>query len=189
MALSEWRERLERFKAQANKFKDKADKAVSTTIEAAEVAGTAAAIGLAEGYTGGDIAMGGIPLELMVAAGGHAYAAFSDTKMAGHFHSIANGGLAVASYKGGKKIGAKAKENKTKTGSVLGEDGQKQLPQGDSRYSIPGETQAGSRAAANVLPGLIAGKTATRPRAARAAPKEKKHHAFRIRDWRRRVRR
>lgn len=130
-SVSGLRAQLQRMKAAAAGMKEKGDAIMSTAFRAVETIGVAGAIGAAEGYYGGDIGVAGLDLPTAVAAGGYAYTLLSGTKHAEHTEAMSAAALAVASYKGGKRLGEKAKKNKAEKGSIFGEEGQPaQLTQG-----------------------------------------------------------
>jgi len=132
MNLTELRDKFSRAKKAAENLKAKADNALDKTFAAVEVAGAAGLVGAAEGYTGGDILVGGVPAEIVGAAALHGYAFLSGGKHADHIHNAGNGLLAVAAYKGAVKMGKKAKENKATKGSVFGAG---ELPEGSRSYA------------------------------------------------------
>lgn len=132
MNLTEIKSRFEGLKRRAEGMKEKADHVLKQGLAAVEVTAVAGAIGVAEGWNGGDITLGSVPVEWVGAAALHGYAFLSGSAQADHFHNLGNGALAVGGYKSGLALGKKAKSNKDTKGSIFGEDDTPALP-GQSR--------------------------------------------------------
>lgn len=151
------RARLAKAKATAMRIKERGDEVMGIAFGALEVSFVAGIFGALEGYTGGETQLFGLPGELAAAFAGHAYGILSGTRHNEHVHNLANGALAVAAYKAGKKLGEKAKKNKTEKGSIFGAEGEySQLPQGQRIYG--GTSNA--IIAAGVLPSLCLNRLA-----------------------------
>lgn len=129
-ALSTLTKKIEALKASREKIKEKASAAKDVMIGAAITAGTAGALGLAEGYSeDGGIEIAGIPLPLGVGIGGHAIGVVSGIP---EFHHVGNGALAAWTYVEGR---AKGKELRDKM-----EDKTEGVPRG--RASIDDEIRS-----------------------------------------------
>lgn len=120
MTLTEMRAKMEAAKSRFKGMKEKADNVMDKTFAAAETGGAAFLSGAIQGYNGEDVKVAGLPLDLVVSVAAHGYGFMSGSKHADHVHNIGNGFLAGYACKAGQRMGAKAKENKQKTGSMFG---------------------------------------------------------------------
>jgi len=137
-SVSGLRAQLQRMKAAAAGLRERGDQIMSTAFRAVETVAVAGTLGAIEGYNGGDVKVAGLDLPLAAAGAGYAYTVLSGTKHSEHTEAMSAAALAVASYKGGKRLGEKAKKNKSEKGSIFGEES-RQLPEGTRFY---GGTQA-----------------------------------------------
>lgn len=132
-SVSGLKAQLARMKAAASGLREKGDAIMSTAFRAVETVAVAGTLGAIEGYNGGDVSVAGLDLPLAAAGAGYAYTLLSGTKHSEHTEAMSAAALAVASYKGGKRLGEKAKKNKTEKGSIFGQE-PNQLPEGTRFY-------------------------------------------------------
>lgn len=104
-ALTRYKELAEKAMNKARSVREQGEKVVEQATETAVTAGTAFALGVAQGKTGG-IEIMGAPLDLLVGAGAHV-AGFMKLggKASHHLHAVGNGALALYAGTMGRAIG------------------------------------------------------------------------------------
>jgi hypothetical protein len=93
------------------KLREKAEGAIGTGIQVAEVSGSAFAWGYANGRWGenGELTLGGMPVDLGVAVALHGVAFLGGLgKYAEHGHNLGTGALAACAYRTGSMMGAQS---------------------------------------------------------------------------------
>jgi hypothetical protein len=112
--LEKWKAKYDGALSKVAKHKEKLSEMADTGISAAATTGTAFALGMVDGQTGG-VDIKGVPLPAIVGVVAHG-AAFFTGKHA--LHDIGNGGLAAWAYSVGRSVGI---EHKSKS-KVKGDD-------------------------------------------------------------------
>ncbi len=109
--LEQAHNKVERAQLTMAKIREKAESAIATGIQIAEVSGTSFAFGYANGRWGenGELAFGGVPVDLGAAVVLHGVAFLGGLgKYAEHGHNLGTGALAACGYRTGAQIGAAA---------------------------------------------------------------------------------
>jgi hypothetical protein len=110
------------------KIREKAEGAIQTGIQIAEVSGTSFAFGYANGRWGenGELTIGGVPVDLGAAVALHGVAFLGGLgKYAEHGHNMGTGALAACAYRTGAQMGA---ENANKPPRAAGDHQQQGQP-------------------------------------------------------------
>lgn len=147
MTLSEAKEALTRAKSAMGRVREKAEEAIGSGIEVAEVGGTAFGFGYANGRWGGDegeVKVFGLPVDLGVGIAMTGVAMFGGFgKYAEHGVNVGAGAIASYAYRAGHQLGSDAAQD-TPTSSKTNSKAAFAAPNG-ARGAMPraGTTTAG----------------------------------------------
>lgn len=115
-SVKEMASKLGRWKAIAERGKEKAEEVIGQTLQAVEVVGSASAMSYAnEAYGKGELQLMGAPADLCVGLGIHVAAFLVKSKYGEHAHNIADGLLCAFGVREAIKLGKEAAA-KTSTG-------------------------------------------------------------------------
>lgn len=122
--LAAWKEKYNGLQGRIAKVQDKANGVVETVIDATVTTGTAFALGVTDGRTGGKHVLG-VPVPLVIAGVAHVAGFMGVGGKASYLaHSVGNGALAAFGYASGRSIGLEWEEKARKEGKtkVSGDD-------------------------------------------------------------------
>lgn len=104
--LSKYKHIADKLQNRVKQVREKGEKVVETVTRTTIVAGTAGALGVIQGKTGG-VEILGMPLDLLVGAGAHV-AGFMHLagKQSAHLHNVGDGAMALYAGTMGRAIGA-----------------------------------------------------------------------------------
>lgn len=122
--LTRLADKARRLEVRAKGIQEQAKHAVKTAVRTVEVTGAAFIGGAIQGYTydpktgKAGVELMGVPLDLILAGGGHlaAFTLFGNDDLADHAHAFADGFLAVSAASYGRVAGRKLKQ---KTGGAV----------------------------------------------------------------------
>lgn len=112
MSLVRARDTISRLQQSTKRAREKAGELVESTVTAAEVSGTAFAIGYWEGRIdkAEDFEVFGVPIPLAAGLAAHMFSLFGVGRgMEGHLRAVGNGALAAHLNGVGRRLGGKAK--------------------------------------------------------------------------------
>jgi hypothetical protein len=119
MTLSEAKEALTRAKSAMGRVREKAEEAIGSGIEVAEVGGTAFGFGYANGRWGGDegeVKVFGLPVDLGVGIAMTGVAMFGGFgKYGEHGVNVGAGAIASYAYRAGHQLGSDAAQDSSST--------------------------------------------------------------------------
>jgi hypothetical protein len=119
MTLSEAKEALTRAKSAMGRVREKAEEAIGSGIEVAEVGGTAFGFGYANGRWGGDegeVKVFGLPVDLGIGVALTGVAMFGGFgKYAEHGVNVGAGAIASYAYRAGHQLGSDAAQDSPST--------------------------------------------------------------------------
>ncbi|HEU4536351.1 MAG TPA: hypothetical protein VFS00_19640 [Polyangiaceae bacterium] len=122
LSLAQAKKKLELWSQKAKGIRERADAVIDQSLQSVEVGAAAGLSGLADGYAGKTLAVGGVPVDLLGALALHGVGYFSGMKNASHMHNLGDGLLAALAVKQGLKLGARMKETKQQGRGLIGAD-------------------------------------------------------------------
>jgi hypothetical protein len=142
LSLAQAKKKLELWSTRAKSMRERADSVVDQTLQSVEACAAGSLSGLADGYAGQTLAIGGVPVDLLGGLALHGVGYFSGMKNAKHMHNLADGLLVALCVKQTIKLGARMKENRQQGKSLIGaEEPYYQLAQPAPAYAY-GDEQA-----------------------------------------------